>query len=174
MKKFTDAEGREWILSLNVGLIESVRELDVDLADMTSRTFFRLADDPVTLVAVLWRLIEEQAKKNGVSPAEFGEGLVGDAIDDATAALLQATTDFFPRRKRELFRRVIELGKAAMVDADRLAADSLDDPATRQKISRAMKAAQDAEMQRALSQLESATSWPDSSESTPDPSPGDS
>jgi hypothetical protein len=174
MAKFTDSAGRDWILRLNVDLIESVRELDVDLADMTSRTFFRLADDPIMLVRVLWRLVAKQAEETAVTPADFGEALVGDAIDAASEALLEAITDFFPKRKRELFRKAAEVGKRTIAAADGLAARTMDDPATRERLARAMEALQRAELEKALTQLESATNSADFAASTPAPSVGGS
>lgn len=171
MAKFTDEQGHEWHLRLNVGLIERARHsLEIDLADMSSQTFFKLADDPVAMVGVLWLLVESEAKERGVSPESFGEALVGDAIDAATEALLEAIGDFFPRRKRELFHKMTEAGNASLAEADRLAEESLADPETRQRIARAMKADRDRALDEALSRWESATSSPGSSESTPGPS----
>jgi hypothetical protein len=173
VKRFKDEAGREWVLRLSVGLIEAVRQrLTVNLADTSARSFFALADDPVALVNVLWVLVEKQAGERQVTAADFGESLVGDAIDDATAALLEAIADFFPRRKRELFRKILEAARGTVAEAERMAIETLEDPATRVRVTAAIKAAQDEELRRALTRYESATSSADSSGSTPADSPG--
>ena len=59
MAKFTDAEGRDWIIRLNTSNIEKIREvLDIDLVDFSGESFNRLCDDMVLLSRAVWLLCE--------------------------------------------------------------------------------------------------------------------
>ena len=130
MSVFRDNSNREWLLEINVGAIKRVRSvLSIDLTAMDEQATTRLATDPVLLVDVLWLLCESQAKGRGVSDEDFGRSLVGDSIDSATTALLEAVTDFFPQQKRSLLRlanqkisdvrkKAMDLAMAKMEDSD--------------------------------------------------------
>ncbi|MDP5053114.1 MAG: hypothetical protein NWP69_04940, partial [Congregibacter sp.] len=50
----------------------------------------RLSTDPLLLGDVLFAICKPQADKQEITDESFGEGLAGNAIDDATNALLEA------------------------------------------------------------------------------------
>jgi len=119
--KFTDNAGRDWPVSLTVADVKRVRRvLDVDLANLMGedvpegkQLLARLTTDPVLLVDVLYVICEPQATRDGVSDIEFGRAMAGDAIEQATDALLEAIVGFTPnprerarlaRVKRELYQ----------------------------------------------------------------------
>lgn len=116
MAKFADRFGREWLVELDVAGFERVRKAtDVDLQtvvdelgalDGRTEQLAALARDPVRLVRVLWVLCERQAanKAPAVEPEEFGRGFGGDAVEDASAALLDELVSFTPRRVRDVLR----------------------------------------------------------------------
>jgi len=118
MKSFTDNTGRAWLVNVNVGTIKRVRALcGVDLANIISiesgrkpkiELLERLASDPVLLVDVLYAVCKEEADSRNVSDEEFGRSMAGDAIEFATAALLDEIIDFFPEAKRKVFRRILD------------------------------------------------------------------
>jgi len=168
MAKFVDADGRPWSVRETVGAIKDVRdEIDVDLADIRGETLDRIAEDPVLLVDVLWLLCQEQAKGKEVSAKQFGESLVGDAIDAAAAALVEAICDFFPSRRRTLLRKVTEKTAEVREKADRLAMAKIADPELERKLTEAMQARMEAELERALTRFALRTNSPESSESNP-------
>ncbi len=119
MASFTDSDGRSWTLRIDVSAIRRVRKaLGLDLLDLAGGPLLeRVAADPVLLVDLLYALARGQAEEHDVDAEAFGAGLVGDAIDAATAALLEALADFFPSRKAALLKAVIEKGQTL---ADRL------------------------------------------------------
>ncbi len=140
MATFTDAENRDWVLSIDVNALRRVRKrCDVKLMDtLGGETLGRLAEDPVLLVDVLYVLVEPEARERDVSPEAFGRALVGDALDAAVEALLEALADFCPSRRGNLLRQCIERGKRqedrilaraeammASGEIDRLMAESL-------------------------------------------------
>jgi hypothetical protein len=106
---FTDALGRRWLLQITVGSCRKAKDaLGLDLIHPTEELFERLCDSPLDLADLLWLLCEEQAQAAGVSDEQFGCGLGGDAIDEASAALLQALVNFSPRHRRAPLEKVIE------------------------------------------------------------------
>jgi len=158
MATFTDADGRQWVIDIDVNALRQVQKrLDLKLMDVLGgETLDRLADDPVLLVDVLYVLCEAQAAREGVTDEAFGRGLRGDALDAAVVAFLEALTDFCPSRKRTLLRRLIAKGREA---EDRL-------------LTRAETMLASGKIDRLLDASRSptpSTASPDSSASTPDP-----
>ena len=117
MKSFTDNLGRTWTLVVNVAAIKRVRALcGVDLNAIveidkdnnpTAELLERLSSDPVLLVDVLYAVCKTECDQKGVSDEEFGAAMAGDAIEQATAALLDEVVDFFPTAKRAALQKIL-------------------------------------------------------------------
>ena len=117
MKSFTDNLGRTWMLVVNVAAIKRVRALcGVDLNAIveidkdnnpTAELLERLSTDPVLLVDVLYAVCKTECDQKGVSDEEFGAAMAGDAIEQATAALLDEVVDFFPTAKRAALQKIL-------------------------------------------------------------------
>nr|DAG83190.1 MAG TPA: hypothetical protein [Caudoviricetes sp.] len=117
MKSFTDNLGRSWTLVVNVAAIKRVRALcDVDLNAIveidkdnnpSTKLLERLSSDPVLLVDVLYAVCKPDCDQKNVSDEDFGAAMAGDAIDHATAALLDEIVDFFPEAKRLAFKKIL-------------------------------------------------------------------
>lgn len=126
MHAFTDTAGRTWEVSLNVLLLKKVKEqtgrLLTGLADDDFALLVELHEDCALLVDVLWCLCEKQAPQHGVvdddesqATEKFAEGLGGDALANAAAALVGAVTDFLPNQAqratlKKLMEKVNQLG----------------------------------------------------------------
>jgi hypothetical protein len=114
MKRFIDAAGRHWAVDINVTQIKRVRDLlKVDLFKLIDdglRPLAELLSDPVGLVDVVYVLIQDQAKAQGVSDEDFGRAMAGDAIQAAAEAFTEELFDFFPETKDRLLLRKV-LGK---------------------------------------------------------------
>lgn len=124
LRTFTDNTNRQWILEINVPLRRQVLiDTKFDLFAVVEPEQLARLEDPELLVEVLYSLCAEQADKNGVTPAQFGRSLVGDAIDSASEALMEAIADFFPRRRRTLMRAALAKGTAL---ADQMLSQTLD------------------------------------------------
>lgn len=159
MTKFADAKQREWTLEVTTGVIKRVRaDLKIDLADPSQATMDRLADDPVLLVDLLWLMCADQAKGRDVSAEDFGRALVGDPIEVAVSALLEAIVDFFPGRRRLLLREANAKALSVREKATDLALAKLNDPALEARFQEAMQTRLEAEVEAALTRLSSPTS----------------
>jgi chorismate mutase len=168
MSSFKDARERQWLLQLNVSNIRAIREKHkVDLASLEGKAFDQLEADPVLLVDVLHTLCEEQIEKEKITPAEFGESLVGDAIDNATAAMLQAIADFFPKSKREMVQTLARKTQAMREVGLQKAMAKIESPELEAKVMEAMDQRLEADVQEILSQLKNASASPASSASSP-------
>ncbi len=106
MKSFTDNMGRAWTLVVNVATIKRVRALcGVDLNTIvveedgkpSAKRLERLSCDPVLLVDVLYAVCKLECDQRNVSDEDFGVTMAGDAIEQATDALLDEVIDFFLR-----------------------------------------------------------------------------
>ncbi len=126
MKTFTDSAGRAWTLVVNVSAIKRVRDvLGVDLLDVANGELLsRLADDPCVLVDVLFALCKPEADAKGVSDEDFGRGMVGAVLDEASAALMRELLDFFPsaQRARALGRMARKITEQEVAVAEAAAA----------------------------------------------------
>jgi len=109
VKNFTDANGRDWSISITIAQVKKLRDkCDVDLvADNLGETLTQIGNDPVALCDCIYTLCEDQIEKAGLSPEQFGEALAGDSIDDATDAFLDALVEFTPKKKRAILRGVL-------------------------------------------------------------------
>jgi hypothetical protein len=167
--QFKDANGKPWSISLDAPTIRKVRnELDgLDLADGDGAALDRMAADPCLLVDCLWLLCQEQAEKAGVQPEQFARGLIGDAIDSATAAMLESIADFFPTQRRTLLRAIRDKNAKLRELGVMKAMQRINDPDLEARILADMEAEMDATIERSLTRLKSVTNSPDSSASTP-------
>lgn len=120
MKSFTDNLGRAWTLVVNVATIKRVRALcSVDLNSIievedgkpTTKLLERLSTDPVLLVDVLYAVCKPECDSKNVSDEDFGAAMAGDAIENATSALLDEVIDFFPAAKRLAFRKILSASR---------------------------------------------------------------
>jgi len=117
MPTFTDTAGRTWTVELNIAAVKRVRSLTwTDLLEVLSgKLIDRLIADPVLLVDVLFAVLKPEADSKGVSDEEFGRAMAGDAIEQATQALLQAIVSFCPSPKdRAALGRVLEATNTAL------------------------------------------------------------
>lgn len=105
---FVDRRGREWSLSLDVGLCRKVlREHQVDLANWhDGKAAHVLALDDAKLVDVLWSLVAEQAKERGLDEEAFAGSLNGDVLAAALDAIRAAVVGFTRPDRRELVRQI--------------------------------------------------------------------
>lgn len=102
MHKFTDADGRDWLIRFTTVEARLARdELDVDLLDVGNEKLYeRLTNDECLIVDVLHVCCREQCDERGVDPVGFARSLRGDALDAAVEAFLQAYVSFFRKHRR--------------------------------------------------------------------------
>ena len=171
MSTFKDNSGREWSVNLDGPTIREVRKLGIDLAAVDGSASEKLRDDPVLLVDSLWVICRAQAQAVRVTDSDFGKSLVGDAIEFATEALIEAINDFFPSRRRAAMKtltaRMRETREAGMEDA----METLTNPELQTRIRTAMKEKAQKEIENLLTQLSSATDTPAPSASVPTVTP---
>ena len=130
MQKFVDRAGRIWIVDIDNTTLRRVKALTgVHLLEAIDGDLVtRLSTDPLLLGDVLFAICKPQADKQEITDESFGEGLAGNAIDDATGALLEALLNYFPESRRRLLRKAAE--KQKMIETRGLIAieKRLDDP----------------------------------------------
>lgn len=147
LKRFTDAEGREWAISLTIGHIKPIEaetgvnllKLDKPFTDDSGdwldqngeplALLTRLQLDMELLFSVIFASVMEQASELGVGPVEFGQAMAGKAHIDADKAFWEELSDFFQSARRtdlvamiEKTRATINAGVAA---AEKMAKESI-------------------------------------------------
>jgi len=119
MRAFKDNSGREWSIEITVAAIKRVRGLSgVDLMEVlegANGLIEKLVRDPVLLCDVVYAVCKPQADERRVSDEAFGASMAGDAIEHATAALLEELVDFCPSpRDRANLGRVLKATREVM------------------------------------------------------------
>ncbi len=117
MKVFKDTTGREWTVAVNVSAVKRVRDLlGIDLMDALGGSLVsKLISDHVLLVNIVYAVCKPQTDAAGITDEEFGERMAGDAIDDATDALLDELVSFSPNpRDRAALGKVLEKTREVM------------------------------------------------------------
>lgn len=100
MPSFRDAAGREWAIRFDGLLLGSLRdEHKIDLADVTAGEYVRLENDAASLVRAVCHLCRDQLAAQRLTASQLAEQIVGQAIDDAFAAVWSAAQLFFPPRR---------------------------------------------------------------------------
>ena len=149
-------------MKVTVDVIERVREIDVDLGDLTTATIKRLAMDDVLLVRTLWLVCEQQADARSISPGQFGEAMVGEPLETAFDALRGSLEDFFPPRKRTFWTAMVEADLANQTQALQIGMETLENRELREQFGQAMRDRVKEEIARQLTRLKSATGSPGS------------
>lgn len=127
MQVFKDKAGRDWAIEINVAARKKVMaDTGVDLFTAVDGTLQQKLQDPETLVAVIFSIVEAQAKEQGISPETFGGSIVGDVIDDAALTMMKAIADFFPSRQRSILTKALAKGTELMDRATEKAMKQLD------------------------------------------------
>jgi hypothetical protein len=110
MRAFVDATGRTWTVAITVDAIKRVRGLlKVDLLEVVDgKLVDRLVSDPILLCDVVYAVCKPEADTRGVTDADFGRAMAGDAIDGAVTALLEDLVDFFPQARRRLLAKAVQ------------------------------------------------------------------
>lgn len=119
MRTFKDNQGREWTVEITVAAIKRVRGLaGVDLMEVlegSNGLIEKLVRDPVLLCDVIYAACNPQADERQITDEAFGASMAGDAIEHATAALLEELVDFCPSpRDRANLGRVLMATREVM------------------------------------------------------------
>lgn len=114
---FRDATGREWQISLTVGLAKKIKaDLGLDLLAVIkpkNTVLQQLADDPELLCEVIWRLVNQRAEAAGVTQEAWWDAVDDATIDAAAGALIGSLIRFFRGRGGAIAAAVEIQDKAA-------------------------------------------------------------
>ena len=120
MKTFTDAAGRTWTITLNLGTAMAVKaKLDVDLLQPETGDpplLTRLGTDEMLLGEVLCALLEKQFETHKVTEDDVRAAFDGQTLLAAQKAFYEEMIDFFRSRGRS-DRAKAAAKQMAMIDA---------------------------------------------------------
>lgn len=133
MRKFKDKQGDEWEISVNMASAMAIKtEAAVDILDIAEgKDLILMTTDVVTMGAVLWLLVAEQAEARQLNEKQFFQRLDGDALDAATQVLVAECFDFFPAEKRRLLKgtydKVVSVQNTQLAKAEKLVQEMTED-----------------------------------------------
>lgn len=169
---WTDPDGRLWVPKITVNVIARVKDHlpSVDLLDVfDGNVLHRIADDPCLLVNTLYLVHQPRAEELGLSDEEFGELLVGDTIEQAATALVEALCAFFPRGRRTVLKQLWTKLQTAQQRGINLVTSKIDSPIVEETIQRMIDQESEAIDQRLRSLGSGSGNSPASSASIPAP-----
>jgi hypothetical protein len=112
MPTFRDSLDRPWTIEITFLEVKKLRaELQLDVLAMfeqDSNLFERLSRDTILLVDVVSVLLSDQIRAKEMDEREFAKGLLGDGLQNATNALVEALLAFSPPLKRGMLKAVWE------------------------------------------------------------------
>lgn len=120
MKTFTDAAGRTWTLTLNLGTALTVKaKLDIDLLQPEAGDpplLTRLGTDEMLLGEVLCAMLEGQFEAHKVTDEDVRNSFDGQTLLAAQKAFYEELIDFFRSRGRNDRAKAVAK-QVAMIDA---------------------------------------------------------
>jgi len=137
MNTFKDNQGKEWSLALDAFSIKQCRQdAGVDLVDIEDGRIFDKLADPVSMVDALWVLCRKQAAAAtpAIDQEQFAARLTGDAYQAAADAIAGAIADFFPNRRRELLRALINKADKLRAAGMETVLQKINDPGLDQRL----------------------------------------
>lgn len=113
--KFTDKKGREYDCVITLATAITLKKMGVDLSGhLTGDIWEKLGNDLELLVNVLAASVADSLESLKIDEVEFAKSLGGDSLENATIALRDAITDFFPPRQRAAGKKLAEKSDAVM------------------------------------------------------------
>lgn len=107
MAQFTDKNGTVWQIVIDVTTAKRcIKSLGFDPLTLADGGEIKRLNSPVFLVDLLYVICLPQIDDRKMTDEQFAANLVGDPINDATAALLEGVAEFFPKDKAALIRRM--------------------------------------------------------------------
>ena len=125
-----DRKSNVWIVEIDTSTLRRVKAVTgVNLLECVEGDLIeRLSSDVLLLVDVLYAILQPQADQQQITDEQFGEGLAGDVITDATTALLEAMVAFFPEPRRRLLKTAAAKYAAVQTKAMEMVQAKLDSP----------------------------------------------
>ena len=130
MQKFVDRKSNVWLVEIDTSTLRRVKAVTgVNLLECVEGDLIeRLSSDVLLLVDVRYAILQPQADQQQITDEQFGEGLAGDVITDATTALLEAMVAFFPEPRRRLLKTAAAKYAAVQTKAMEMVQAKLDSP----------------------------------------------
>jgi hypothetical protein len=88
---------------------------------------------------VLYALVKDQADQRGITDEDFGRALNEESLAAGFDAMLDGIVDFFQQTRRDLYRKVLSKGRAAMKKRQEQAAAALASPELDEMLEKAIE-----------------------------------
>jgi len=120
MARFTDNQGRQWLVEFTIGDIRRIaRRTGIDLMGLLDKGTLQTPDGPRLLdrlqtdlslvIDLVFAAVEPQAVERNLSDEDFGRSLDGAAAGAAETALWEAVANFFQPLRPEMAAAVQQI-----------------------------------------------------------------
>lgn len=107
MAIWKDKNGKTWNCEITIKTLKDIKNiLGVDFLGDVTEGVKKLRLDLFFLCNALYVVHKDECDAQGISDEDFGKLLVGDTIDDATKAFINALICFFPKQQREMLEQI--------------------------------------------------------------------
>lgn len=126
MASFKDMGGNRWSVDFTGLHLRRVKSaLGINIMDIAADDFSllnKITTDICLMGEILWIVVADQAKDEGISEEDFYKSLLGDVIIDAQEALLESIADFFPNPSQRLgLKKILAKAKLVTTKAEEIA-----------------------------------------------------
>lgn len=142
MHSFTDRNGDAWDLDLNIGSamrLQSRLQIRIEdaitllPADHAEKSLLeRISEDSILLFNIIFVLCEDQVQKREMTQEQFAERFTGDAIEQATEALMEELINFSRPARRKILLQLRQLSQEISDRAGEEVTRQLADPKFRE------------------------------------------
>lgn len=126
MARFTDRAGREWNVDINIGSVMRMKKEGVNLLELEEnkgKLLTELYTDDILLVQWVWKVIQFDARKLGVSEEDFYAALGGLSLAEARRAFFEEYANFSRSPgTRSSLQKWLLMEKRAQEEMDRVMA----------------------------------------------------
>jgi hypothetical protein len=107
MASFKDKNGQEWTVSLDPVIADEIEQKHkIQIVNLQEDPLLKLRTDPMTAVAVLYLICQDQVKERSLSPAQFAKCLPFPP-DEWLKAIEESIVSFFPTGRASHVREVL-------------------------------------------------------------------
>jgi hypothetical protein len=107
MASFKDKNGQEWTVSLDPVIADEIEQKHkIQIVNLQEDPLLKLRTDPMTAVAVLYLICQDQVNQKDMTPAQFAKCLPFPP-DEWLKAIEESIVSFFPTGRASHVREVL-------------------------------------------------------------------
>lgn len=153
MATFKDKTGQEWTVSLDPVIADEIKQKhQIEIVNLEKDPMLSLRTDPMTAVAVLYLICQDQVKERNLTPEQFAKSLPFPP-DRWISAIEESIVSFFPTGRASHVREVLTSYGSMASKTDALITAKMQSVSSDPRVMRAMEDKADREISKAMDTL---------------------